>query len=89
MTVRLASAKLAISPGLGASLLEPVRHVSSVATAGARLTVAAPTKDKRGAAAIGVDAEITASATHLPNSQSVFLTFQLDRTLVPYTAERG
>lgn len=45
-------------------------------------------KDQRPTTDVPVDAQIQATGQRLPQSQHVFLNFQLDRTQVPYIAER-
>lgn len=45
-------------------------------------------KDRRAVSELPAAVEMQATAQRLPQSQHVFLSFQLDRTLVPYIAER-
>lgn len=45
-------------------------------------------RDQRAAGTLDVDAAIAGRVERLPKSQSVLLSFELERTLVPYTTER-
>lgn len=45
--------------------------------------------DKRAAAAAAAAVDVAAAVDRLPQSQHIFLSFSIDRTNVPYVAERG
>jgi len=87
-TVRTISAAIKAAAQSTSTVIDPTKYAAGVAStvpvASARASIA-----QRLAAELEARAAVVAGVTRLPQSQHVFLTFELERTLIPYIAERG